>query len=77
VKEVPRMALPTKLLLRNSKKVGCHNCRNSTKQVMANIIVTIFQGLVLLKNKKAKRHQNITYKTPPRELFTQFAACPL
>jgi hypothetical protein len=71
------MVLPIKLLLRNSKKVGCHNCINSKKQVMTKTAAAIFQGLVLLKNKKAKRHQNITYNTPSRELFTQFAAWPL
>jgi nitrate/TMAO reductase-like tetraheme cytochrome c subunit len=74
VKVVPRMVLPTKLLLRNSKSGGCHNCRNSKKQVTANTTAAIFQGLMLLKNKKAKRHQNITYNTPPRESFTQRAA---
>jgi hypothetical protein len=74
VKVVPRMVLPIKLFLRNPKSGGCHNCRNSKKQVTANTAAAIFQGLVLLKNKKAKRHQNITYNAPPRELFTQFAA---
>jgi len=74
VKVVPRMVLPIKLFLKNSKSGGCHNCRNSKKQVMMNTVAAIFQVLVLLRNKKAKRHQNITYNTPPRESFTQRAA---
>jgi hypothetical protein len=60
----------------DSRRGGCHNWRNSRAQVARNTIRTIDPDLALLKTKEKTRHQNSTYKIPPRELFTHSLAGP-
>jgi hypothetical protein len=54
----------------DSKISGCHSCKNSRKQVKTKTTKVVFKGFTCGAIKKIKRDQKITYKIPPKELFT-------
>jgi len=54
------MVVPIKQLLINSRKGGCHSCRNSRPQVTIKTEAAMIRGFAVSKMRKARRHQNIS-----------------
>jgi hypothetical protein len=71
LKDVPINVLPRKKLLMYSKDCGCQSCITSKMQVAMNTKTAIFHILIFIRKRKINKHQNISYRTPPRELFIQ------
>lgn len=74
---VPKTVLPINVFLRISRKGGCHNWRHSKTPVALKTKRDILKVFALGKKRNSTRHQNISYKIPHRELFTQNDAGPL